>query len=585
MTNIIDEFVALIKWKVDDAGLKKFQQEAESLGGSLSKVGGSLIGIGAALSAGVTLPIVALGKAAMGAASELEDLQTSFSVLLGDREKAAKLAEDIQKMGASTPYESRDLAQATKTMLSFGIAHEKVLPIMARVGDVALGNKDRFSSLSLQMAKMTSLGRLQGDMLNSMVDAGFNPLQTIAKQTGKTVADLTKELEKGKISAEMVFEALRIETSKGGKFFNGMLTASETLSGRISTLKDDFTQLLGAIGTDLLDTAKTLVIHLDNAIKLLRSMVDMFTKLPKPIKAAVYSFAAIVAAIGPILLALGGVIAFIGAIAEGVAVIVANWAVISGILATIGAVFSEIILPILAIAAAIAAVVAIFAVLKNDFDVWKSGGKSALSTLWEGFESLKQKALDFWAAIRPTLEMLGGLLLASARLVGVALVAAWDNFKRGVEVLWAVAGPMLDLFLGGLLAIGRVLLPLGQFLYTVLGPAFQWIGGIIEQSFGNALRALSLIWDSAPVRFIRDNLKKLSDFGYSGEWNNGGSTATSTNTRYTMAGASNSSTYNAGGFSLSFGGTNASPEEIRTATSSAMVDGFRMVERNNGGRP
>ena len=59
-----------------------------------------------------------------------------------------------------------------------------------------------------------------------------------------SVADLKKAMEKGAISADMVTLAFKSATSAGGLFYGNLEAQSQTLQGRISTLKDNFVTAL-----------------------------------------------------------------------------------------------------------------------------------------------------------------------------------------------------------------------------------------------------------------------------------------------------------------------------------------------------
>lgn len=174
--------------------------------------------------------IVALGTASVLQASKLQDLRQSFDTLLQSTEKGKKLFLEIQKMAVLTPFTSADLAKATSTMLSFGVAQEKVLPIMSQLGDVSMGNADRFQHLALAFAQVTAAGRLQGQDLLQLVNAGFNPLQEISKKTGESMAELKQRMSDGLIPISEVEEAFKSATSAGGRFEGGMLKASRTFS-------------------------------------------------------------------------------------------------------------------------------------------------------------------------------------------------------------------------------------------------------------------------------------------------------------------------------------------------------------------
>ena len=173
---------------------------------------------------------MALGTGAVAQASKLQDLRQSFDTLLGSAEKGKKLFLEIQKMATLTPFTSSDLAQATSTMLGFGVAEEKVLPLMKQLGDISMGNAERFQRLSLAFAQVSAAGKLTGQDLLQMINAGFNPLQEISKKTGKSLSELKDEMADGAISAKMVEEAMLAATSAGGRFEGGMIKASKTFS-------------------------------------------------------------------------------------------------------------------------------------------------------------------------------------------------------------------------------------------------------------------------------------------------------------------------------------------------------------------
>ena len=175
----------------------------------------------------------------------MEQYITSFGTMLGSAEKAQNMISQIKKFAAETPFELPDLAKGAQTLLAFGTAEEKVLPIMKMLGDVSQGNKEKFDGLTLAFAQCQSTGKLMGQDLLQMINQGFNPLNEISKMTGKSVAQLKEEMSKGAISAEMVAAAFEHATSEGGQFYNAMEAQSKTFSGQLSTLKDNVSSFIG----------------------------------------------------------------------------------------------------------------------------------------------------------------------------------------------------------------------------------------------------------------------------------------------------------------------------------------------------
>lgn len=203
----------------------------------------------------LTNPIVMAGMAgfkALETGFEREKVQVAFDVLLrGDTKASEALREEIRQYGMITPYMTADLQEAAKMMLSFGIAQDKIMPNMKALGDIAMGDKNKLNSLALAFSQMTSAGKLSGEDLLQMINAGFNPLSEISRKTGKSIGVLKDEMSKGKISADMVTQAFYSATQAGGQFYGMTEKMGQTAAGKWSTLLglagDKLYQLYGII--------------------------------------------------------------------------------------------------------------------------------------------------------------------------------------------------------------------------------------------------------------------------------------------------------------------------------------------------
>lgn len=203
----------------------------------------------------LTNPIVMAGMAgfkALETGFEREKVQVAFDVLLrGDTKASEALREEIRQYGMITPYMTADLQEAAKMMLSFGIAQDKIMPNMKALGDIAMGDKNKLDSLTLAFSQMTSAGKLSGEDLLQMINAGFNPLSEISRKTGKSIGTLKDEMSKGKISADMVTQAFYSATQAGGQFYGMIEKMGQTAAGKWSTLLglagDKLYQLYGII--------------------------------------------------------------------------------------------------------------------------------------------------------------------------------------------------------------------------------------------------------------------------------------------------------------------------------------------------
>lgn len=199
----------------------------------------------------LTAAIGLLGKSALSLASDTQNMRTNLDILTGSAENGAAMFKYLYDFASKTPFETADMVKAAGTMLSFGISADKTKGALSMLGDVALGNKDKFNSLSLVYGQIQSTGRLMGQDLLQLINQGFNPLTIISQKTGKSVAALKEDMEKGAISADMVTDAFVTATSKGGLFYQGMEKGSKTVSGLMSTLTDNMKMaVLSFIGID-----------------------------------------------------------------------------------------------------------------------------------------------------------------------------------------------------------------------------------------------------------------------------------------------------------------------------------------------
>lgn len=188
----------------------------------------------------VIAPMKAMFSTGFGALQSFESLKTDLGTLLGNDREGAAFAERIRKYASATPYSQRDLSGTAKMLLQYGASTDEAETYLKQLGDIALGNSQQMQSLGLVLGQVRSAGKLQGQDLMQFINAGFNPLSIMSQQTGKSMAELREEMSKGKISFEMVAEALKATTSEGGKFYKGAERGAMTIQGLISTIKDNF---------------------------------------------------------------------------------------------------------------------------------------------------------------------------------------------------------------------------------------------------------------------------------------------------------------------------------------------------------
>lgn len=191
----------------------------------------------------------ALGSEIIRVRGEFQAADTAIQTLLGSKEKADTLMSQVREYAKISPLEFSDVTAATQMMLGFNIEAEKVPRYLQAIGDVSMGNTQKFNSLTLAFSQMSATGKLMGQDLNQMINAGFNPLQIMSDKTGKSIAALKDEMSKGAISAEMVQQAFIDATSAGGRFYNMSENASKEINGQLSMMQDALDSVFNELGT------------------------------------------------------------------------------------------------------------------------------------------------------------------------------------------------------------------------------------------------------------------------------------------------------------------------------------------------
>lgn len=238
--------------------------------------------------------------------AQMESYLTNFKVMLGDEQLAAEKLEEIRRMAASTPFSLSDLTEGTQTLLQFGVAADDTTGVLKRLGDISLGNADKLQTLVRAYGKMSSAQKVTLENVNMMIDAGFNPLNQICDATGESMSALYKRISDGKVSFNELEAAVAAATSEGGQFYNGMLEASQTFNGRLSTLKDNVAALTGELTSglfsalgDIIVKANELVVSItedDAKMAALKETIGVLTAAVVAVTAAVLSYKATVAA-------------------------------------------------------------------------------------------------------------------------------------------------------------------------------------------------------------------------------------------------------------------------------------------------
>lgn len=224
--------------------------------------------------------VVGMGKSFVGAVADgvnynsmIEDYTMSFQTMTGSADEAQQMMNEIKQTAKETPFEIEGMADTVKQMMSYGIEGQKSIELTKLLGDVSQGNMEKMNSLGYAMGQISSAGKLNGQDLRQLIDAGFNPLEEISSRTGESMQSLQDKMSKGEITYQMVEDSLRAITGEGGRFENAIINASKTFSGQTDMMKEGWSNLTGILASGITNVLS------QNIMPAINSVLDSGTNL------------------------------------------------------------------------------------------------------------------------------------------------------------------------------------------------------------------------------------------------------------------------------------------------------------------
>jgi len=274
--------------KKHEEAVKREQQAVEMRNKALKTTETVLIGLGVATATAIGLMVKE--------ASAIEDVTAQFTPLVGSVERANQLVSMLNETAATTPFQLDNIASSAQALLpAMSGDLELTIERFRMLGDTAGGNAQRLQTISNVYSRALLKNKVELDALNQLTDAGIPIYKELASSMGVTVAEMTKMVSSGKVTGDVLTDTFQRMTREGGIYYQGMQIASETLTGKLSTLSDNF-KLLGAeLGARFLPFVKTGVDRLIQFVQAISRFVKdgqkftRFMKIVVPIVAGVVS--------------------------------------------------------------------------------------------------------------------------------------------------------------------------------------------------------------------------------------------------------------------------------------------------------
>lgn len=195
--------------------------------------------------------------------AQMEQYQVALTNMLGSQTQAVETLEKIKEDAARTPFDTAGLVKANELLISAGVSAEDSRQTILALGDAVSatgGGNEELSRMSQNLQQIKNAGQATAADIKQFAYAGIDVYGILADYTGKSTA----EVQNMKISYELLTGALQAAAEEGGRYYNSMNAQSETMNGKLSTLKDNATQLAGVITSDLADGVKIVIGNLND---------------------------------------------------------------------------------------------------------------------------------------------------------------------------------------------------------------------------------------------------------------------------------------------------------------------------------
>ena len=214
--------------------------------------------------------------------SQFQQLEISFTTMLGSEQKAGALMDELIQTAARTPFNMTDVTEGAKQLLAYGIQANEVNDTLVHLGDIASGLNIPLSQLVYLYGTTISQGRMFTMDLRQFMGRGIPMAETLGQIMGKTVSQVQEAVTKGEVGADLVKEAIVKMSSEGSKFGGLMNKQAETLQGRWSNIEDTIDQAINSIGQKTqgifgtgLDLISSLIENWETLVKVIGSAAVM----------------------------------------------------------------------------------------------------------------------------------------------------------------------------------------------------------------------------------------------------------------------------------------------------------------------
>lgn len=238
--------------------MAQLERQTKSLSGTVGGLRGALGGLTALTAAAGTFKIV----------GDVQQTQVAFEGLLGSATESDTFIREMQQFAATTPFEMPGLTKASQQLLALGATTDQTLARLKVIGGAISTagslSQDSVDRVVRALAQIEGKGRLAAEELNQLNEvipsvSRVAVYDAIAAKMGITREAAARLANEGLVPAGVGLEAIYGVMLRLPGATDAMARQSETLLGRLSTLRDTARQAVAEGFGPLADAAGDLL--------------------------------------------------------------------------------------------------------------------------------------------------------------------------------------------------------------------------------------------------------------------------------------------------------------------------------------
>ena len=407
------------------------------------------------------------------------DLQNTGQSLTLVGEKTQELLQWVQQLAKESPFDATGVTTALRTAMAYGFTTEQAQRLAKATIDYAAGSgqsADVMNQVALALGQIQAKGKLAGQEMLQLVNAGIDVRDALSKYLGKSVQEVSGMIEKGMIDSNTAIEAVVSTLEKD--FGGAAKEQTQTVSGLISTFQELKQMGLRELFSGLVDAIRPLAASFlewlqEDGIAKLREIGTQIGNLTvraiEFVQGAAPTFQAVMAWIRDNGATIQGVL-------MGIAIAFGAMAVVSTVTALVTALANPLTL-VIALAGLLGA-------------AWVNN--------WGG---IQEKTAAVWAWLQPIFESIRTWLSANLPTILAALQVIWGQVWTAISTAISVAWLIIQTIFTSLGAWLSVAIPA---YLTVLQQVWSAIWTAVVSIFRVVWPIIQAIWQAFRAAFEGD---------------------------------------------------------------------------------